>query len=151
MIQNALLSLLTICWTNCWPCVIIVSRKGDVCADEGPKIKKKRKVMYLLEKVEVLYVRWTMEWVLLWSDAIMVAKNWQLVSSKKNKAWSEEALGQMLHQVWRFLVTVTSVSKRWKGLVWGVEGVVIAVREKAIFFFTVSMQCDYAERCQVPC
>jgi len=35
---------------------LFVSRKGDVCADEGPKVKKKRKVMYVLEKVEVLYV-----------------------------------------------------------------------------------------------
>jgi hypothetical protein len=34
-----------------------VSRKGNVCADEGPKVKKKRKVLYLLEKVEVLYVK----------------------------------------------------------------------------------------------
>jgi len=34
-----------------------VSRKGDVCVNEGPKVKKKRKVMYLLEKVDVLYVK----------------------------------------------------------------------------------------------
>ena len=38
-----------------------VSRKGGICADEGPKIKKKRKVMYLLEKVAVLCVSWTKE------------------------------------------------------------------------------------------
>ena len=25
-------------------------RKGDVCSDEGPKVKKKMKAMYLLEK-----------------------------------------------------------------------------------------------------
>ena len=134
MLQNALLTVFTIYWTNCCPCVLIVSREGDVCADEGSKVKKKRKVMYLLEKVEVLYVSWTKKWVLPWSDAIMMAKNWQLVSSRKNKAWSEEVLGQMLQQVWRFLVIVTSVLKRWRGLVWGIEGVVSAVRKKAIFF-----------------
>jgi len=51
-----------------------MSNKGSICADEGRKIKKKRKVMYLLEKVEVLFVSCTKEWELLRSDTIMVAK-----------------------------------------------------------------------------
>jgi hypothetical protein len=42
MIQNALFTVFTICGTNCCPCVLIVSRKGDVCADEGPNVKEEK-------------------------------------------------------------------------------------------------------------
>ena len=45
--------LVTIFSTNCCPHVLIMSGKGDVCTDEGPKDKENREVTSL-EKVEVL-------------------------------------------------------------------------------------------------
>jgi hypothetical protein len=66
---------------------------------KGPEVKKKRKVIYLLEKVEVLYVKLDKGMRI---TAVRLPLWWPKIDSfchKKNKASSEEALGQMLHKV----------------------------------------------------
>jgi hypothetical protein len=47
-------SVFIICRNNCPPCALIISGEGDVNSGEKPNDGNERKVLCLLEKVEVL-------------------------------------------------------------------------------------------------
>jgi hypothetical protein len=79
-----------------------MSGKGDVRADEGPKVKKKRKVMYIRETGGVGQIgQWKENFYI---RNLYGVNESTILSSRKMKTKSGEVLSPVFHRVRKFLV-----------------------------------------------